>query len=200
MGVDKGGDKFSSSVDYKFSSPWSLNLSAGLTFGKTAIGAEFERHFTQRSSLSIGGTKMLSQGAIDLDDFSTLKVGIEQNISIIALRLGYNYIESMYKDYAFPYLADTEFNGWTYDANGDVQDFGRADFQIDRLGKTQYMTCGLGYCSEPDRDGTQFYFDLAYVHGIRNSVFNTNEPKAPNADVNYKYKSDKLLFTIGWNF
>lgn len=200
IGVEKGGDKFNSSVDYKFSSPWSLNLSAGLTFGKTAIGAEFEKHFTQRSSLSIGGTKMLSQGSIDLDDFSTLKIGMEQNISNIALRLGYNYIESMFKDYAYPYLADTDFNGWSYDANGDVVDFGRADFQIDRLGKTQYFTCGLGYCSEPDRDGTQFYFDLAYVHGIRDNVFNTNEPYAPNANVDYKYRSDKVLFTLGWNF
>lgn len=200
IGVEKGGDKFNSSVDYKFSSPWSLNLSAGLTFGKTAIGAEFEKHFTQRSSLSIGGTKMLSQGSIDLDDFSTLKIGMEQNISNFALRLGYNYIESMFKDYAYPYLADTDFNGWSYDANGDVVDFGRADFQIDRLGKTQYFTCGLGYCSEPDSDGTQFYFDLAYVHGIRDNVFNTNEPYAPNANVDYKYRSDKVLFTLGWNF
>ena len=200
LGTDKGGDKFTSSVDYKFSSPWSLNLSAGLTFGKTAIGAELERHFTQRSSLSIGGTKILSQGSIDLEDYSTLKIGIEQNISNISLRLGYNYIESMFTDYSYPYLADTDFNGWTYDANGDVVDFGRADFQIDRLGKTQYMSCGLGYCSEPDRDGTQFYFDLAYVHGIRDNVFNTNEPLAPNANVDYKYKSDKVLFTLGWTF
>jgi len=65
----------------------------------------------------------------------------------------------------------------------------------------------LGYCSEPDRDGTQFYFDLAYVHGVKNSVLNTNEPvdnpeitNMTNVDVNYKYKTDKVMFTVGWNF
>ena len=74
------------------------------------------------------------------------------------------------------------------------------DWQNDRPGKTKYYTCGLGYCSEPDRDGTQFYFDLAYVHGVRSSVFNTNEPGATNIDVNYNYNTDKVLFTVGWNF
>ena len=96
-------------------------------------------------------------------------------------------------------MYDSDFNGWGYDENNELI-FGRGDFQIDRLGKTHNYTCGIGYCSEPDRDGAQFYFDLAYVHGIRKSVFNPNEPDAPNADVDYKYTSDKVMFTIGWTF
>ena len=88
MGVAKDGNKFTNSVEYNYSSPWSVNLSAGLTFGKTAIGAELEKHFTQRSSLAIGNTKMVNQGAIDYKDFTTFKVGVEQNISNIALRAG----------------------------------------------------------------------------------------------------------------
>jgi hypothetical protein len=199
MGVAKDGSKFTNSVEYKYSSPWSVNLSAGLTFGKTAIGAELEKHFTQRSSLSIGNTKMVNQGAIDYKDFTTFKVGVEQNISNIALRAGYNYVESMFNDNSYPFMYDSDFNGWGYDENNDLI-FGRGDFQIDRLGKTHNYTCGIGYCSEPDRDGAQFYFDLAYVHGIRKSVFNPNEPDAPNADVDYKYTSDKVMFTIGWTF
>ena len=105
----------------------------------------------------------------------------------------------MFNDNSFPYLYDTDFNGWGYDEfNNTVM--GRSDFQIDRLRNTHYITGGIGYCSEPDRDGTQFYVDLAYRHGIRNSTFNLNEYTVEDVDVNYNYKTDKILLTIGWNF
>ena len=49
------------------------------------------------------------------------------------------------------------------------------------------------------------YFDVAYVHGIRKSVVNMNEPIKEgeinhDIDVNYKYSTDKVMFTFGWNF
>jgi hypothetical protein len=202
MGEGKDGNKFTNSVDYKFSSPWSLDLSAGLTFGvgdvNCALGAEYERHFTQRSSLSIGNTKLNNQGAVDYKDYSVFKVGTELNISNLSIRGGYNFRESMFNDSSYPYLYDTDFNGWGNDENGSLV-VGRTDFQIDRPGKTQYFTGGIGYCSSPDSDGTQFYIDLAYVHGIRNSIVNVNE-YVEDIDVNYKYKTDKILLTLGWNF
>lgn len=202
MGTAKDGSKFSNSVDYKFSSPWSLDLSAGLTFGgpsfSMALGAEYEKHFTQRSSLSIGNTRLDNQGAIDYKDFSVIKTGFEINISNLSIRGGYNYREGMFNDASYPYLYDTDFNGWGKDDNGDLV-VGRTDFQIDRLGKTQYFTGGLGYCSTPDNDGTQFYIDLAYVRGIRNSIVNVNEYDE-DPFVNYNYKSDKVMLTVGWNF
>ena len=202
MGDQKDGSKFTNSVDYKFSSPWSLDLSAGVTFGSSvvscALAAEYEKHFTQRSSLSIGNTRLENQGAIDYKDFSVLKAGFEMNISNLSIRGGYNYRESMFNDASYPYLYDTDFNGWGTDSNGNLV-VGRTDFQIDRLGTAQNFTAGLGYCSTPDRDGTQFYIDLAYVHGIRNSVVNVNE-YVEDIDVNYKYKTDKVLLTLGWNF
>jgi len=175
-------------TDYKFTSPWRLNLSAGLTFGHTALGVEYEKHFTQRSSLSVDNTKMIYQGANDYKDYSTFKIGFEQNINNLSIRGGYNVSESMFKDNANVNISDSEFNSY------------RMDFQNDRPGKTQYFTCGLGYCSEPDRDGTQFYFDLAYAHGIRKSTFNLSEPGMTNIDVNYNCNTDKVLFTLGWNF
>lgn len=203
MGEGKDGSKFTNSVDYKFSSPWSLDLSAGLTFGigdvNCALGAEYERHFTQRSSLSIGNTKLESQGAVDYKDYSVIKLGTEFNVKNLSLRAGYNYKESMFNDASYPYLYDTDFNGWKKDGQGVVTEVGRTDFQIDRLGKTQYITGGIGYCSSPDSDGTQFYIDLAYIHGIRNSVVNVNE-YIEDIDVNYNYKTNKVLLTLGWNF
>lgn len=180
-------DPMNMSTEYRFTSPWSLNLSAGITMGKTAFGLEYEKHFTQRSSLSVGNTRINSQGSVDYNDYSSLKIGFEQNISNLSLRAGYNLIEPMFNENAQVFLGDTDFN------------VKRMDFQMDRLGKRQYFTCGLGYCSAPDRDGTQFYVDMAYVHGVRNSVLNVNEYKE-DFDVNYNYKTDKVLFTIGWNF
>ena len=189
-GEQKDGTIYSNSIDYKFSSPWSINLSGGLTIGHTAIGVEYEKHFTDRSSLSVDNITMNKQGALHYQDYSTFKIGIEQNISNLSLRAGYNSVGSMFKEDSFVYLSDSNFNN------------SRMDWQNDRPGKSKYCTLGLGYCSEPDRDGTQFYFDLAYVHGVKNSVLNTNEDpdNMTNVDVNYKYKTDKVMFTVGWNF
>ena len=203
MGEPKSGEKFTNSVEYKFTAPWSLDLSAGVTFGgpsfSMALGAEYEKHFTQRTSLSIGNTRLESQGAIDYKDYSVLKLGTELNFGNVSLRGGYNYRESMFNDESYPFLYDTDFNGWQKDGNDNVTEVGRTDFQIDRLGKTQYFTGGIGYCSAPDSDGTQFYVDLAYIHGLRNSIVNVNE-YVEDVDVNYNYKSDKVMLTIGWNF
>jgi len=199
LNADGNADPINRSVEYKFSSPWVLDLSAGITFGKTAIGAEYEKHFTQRSALSIGNTRMNDQGAFDYKDFSVLKLGLEQNISNLSLRLGYNYRESMFNDTSYPYLGDSEFNRGSTDDEGNYVP-GRMDFQIDRPGKTQYLTGGIGYCSAPDRDGTQFYVDLAYVHGVKSSSLNVNELIDDVLYVDYNYKTDKVVFTIGWNF
>ena len=193
--TDKNGDvdKYSNTVDYKFSSPWKINLSTGLTLGKTAIGLEYEKNFTQRSSLSIGETKIVNQGPVHFKDYSSFRAGIEQNIDKISLRAGFNTSESIFKDGAKVYLDDTQFNT------------NRLDFQVDRLSKSHNCTFGLGYCSEPDREGSQFYFDVAYVHGIRKSVVNVNEAlitgdDSYDLDINYKYNTDKVMFTFGWNF
>ena len=193
--TDQNGDvdKYSQYVDYNFSTPWKINLSTGLTLGKTAIGLEYEKNYTQRSSLKIGETQIDNQGAVHFKDYSSFRAGIEQNIDKISLRAGYNTSESIFKDGAKVYLDDTDFN------------VNRLDFQIDRLSKSQNYTLGLGYCSEPDREGSQFYFDVAYVHGIKKSVVNPNEAligadAANDIDVNYKYSTDKVMFTFGWNF
>ena len=203
MGEGKDGDKFNNDVEYKYSSPWSIDLSAGLTFGgsvvNVALGAEYEKHFASRSSLSIGNTKMLNQGAVDYKDFSVLKTGFELNVSNFSIRSGFGYKESMFNDGSYPYLYDSDFNGWKNDSSGNLAEVGRTDFQIDRPGKTRYVTFGLGYCSTPDRDGTQFYIDLAYVNGLKGSIVNVNE-YAEDVDVKYNYKSDKIQLTFGWNF
>lgn len=184
-----GTEKYKNSVKYNFASPFTLDLSAGLTVGQTALGFEYEMHFVERTSLSIGNSKMHSQGAIDMKNYSKIRVGIEQNIDKFSLRAGYNFTESMFKDGAGIYLEDSDFN----------RERSGTDFQVDRLGETRDFTCGLGYCSAPNNSDTQFYFDVAFVHRIRNSVVNVNE-YIEDVDVNYQYKSNKVLLTFGWNF
>lgn len=183
---EKDGAKYADNVDYSYSSPWTLDLSSGFTFGKTAVGVEYEQNFVKRSSLSVGNTR-IDQGAVDMVDYSTLRFGVEQNISLFSLRAGYTSTSSMLGNNASPYLGDTDFNQ------------SRLDFQTDRLGKRQNFTFGFGYCSQPDEEGSQFYVDMAYVHGIRNSVTNIHE-YIEDFDVDYKYKTNKILFTMGWNF
>ena len=213
MGDQMDGDKFTNAVEYKFTSPWSVDLSAGLTFGgpafSMALGAEYEKHFTQRSSLTVGNTRLDNQGAIHYQDYSVFKLGTELNFGNISIRGGYNYRQSMFtpnyerfdlytEERLYPYLWDTDFNGWGYNDKNELV-VGRTDFQIDRLCDTQYITGGIGYCSTPDSDGTQFYIDMAYIHGIRNSIVNVNE-YIEDVDVNYNYKTGKFMLTVGWNF
>lgn len=185
-------------IDYKFISPWSLDLSAGITVAQTAIGVEYEKHFTQRSSLSVGGLNLVNQGSPDFQDYSVLKIGLEQNVKNLSFRVGYNYKSPSFKDGAYKFVKDTWFNGWVKDENGDDL-MGRFDNQTDARRDAHYCTLGLGYCSKPDRDGTQFYFDMAYVFGRRYSDFNMNEYDE-DMDIRYKYDTNKVMMTLGWNF
>lgn len=187
------------STNYVFRSPWSLDLSAGLTYAKSALGVEYERHFTQRSSLSVDNIRMMGQGAMDYKDYSVFKIGFEQNIKNLSFRAGYNYRGSIYNDNEVPYLYDSSFNGWQLDENGKVCEAGRFDYQTDRSESTRNCTFGIGYCSEPDYDGTQFYVDLAYVYGRRYSNLRLNEL---DEDISAKYltRTHKFQITMGWNF
>ena len=193
-GKEYDGAKVTKMVDYKFTSPWSIDLSAGLTIMNTAFGVEFERHFAGRSSLSIDNVQMLNQGSANFKDYSTLRVGFEQNIGKVSLRGGYNISESLFQNNALPYMDDSEFN-ITRQAT---------DCQAIRPGKNQNFSLGLGYCSAPDSDDSQFYFDMAFVHGVKNYDFNINEWYIESAyadpTVKYNFTTNKLMFTVGWLF
>ena len=123
-----------------------------------------------------------------------MRFGIEQNIGKVSLRAGYTTSGSMFKDGAVPYLNDSEYNQMRQST----------DCQVIRPVERQNFSLGLGYCSEPDNDNTQFYFDMAFVHGIKKNEFNINEyyieSKYADPTVNYNVITNKLLVTVGWNF
>ena len=195
--LDKKDDEIGNkdnSVKYKYTSPWSVDLSAGLTVNKTAIGFEYERHFAGRSTLSIDNVQMANQGYMDYKDYSVYKVGIEQNIGVLSLRGGYSLSESLFNENAVPNMNGSDYN---FDRQA-------TDCQMIRGGKRQNFSLGFGYCSEPDSDGSQFYFDVAFVHSIKNVDFNINEwyidSNTEDPTVRYNIKNNKLMFTLGWNF
>lgn len=176
--------RFTTSVDYMLSSPWSLNWSAGLTLGHTALGMEYERHYTSRTAMKVNNTKMESQGSVDYRDYSVMGCGLEQNIGKISLRAGFNMTTPMYNDNAYTYLEDTGFN------------IDRKDYQSDLTERVRNFTCGLGYCSAPD-DGAQFYIDFAFVHSNRMSGFALS-PHDPLTE--YNHATNRGQLTIGFCF
>lgn len=189
--------------DYRFSSPWSTSLSAGLTIGTTAIGIECEKHYTGRASIStVDGYTYDNQGAYQYKDYSTFRLGIETNVDKFSLRAGLCHNGSMFANGSMPNLGaynnDVLFDYFNEDNHPEVK-YPRADFQLIRPGTSNYLSLGLGYCSAPDGVGSQFYADMAFVHGVSHSVVSPNE-YAVDPLVDYDYKSNRLMFTLGWCF
>src|SRR5574344_544616 len=207
QGTAKDGKLFSQSVSYNVTTPWVMNLSAGLTFENTAIGFEYERNFADRVSLRQSSRKLEDQGSYDLQSYDTYKVGIEQNINKISLRAGYAVTSTMFKEGQMQYMGDTEFNSY------------RRDFESDKLGIQRNITFGIGYCSSPSYNGEQFYLDAAYVVGVKkyqlcmggsDVVYNYPDtysdgnllplPYYPNLFSDYRDITGKLILTAGFYF
>lgn len=192
-------DLFSQSISYDVTTPWVMNMSAGLTYGNTALGFEYEKNFANRVTLRQSGRLINEQGSYDLQDYDTYKVGIEQNIDKISLRAGYSVTSSMFKAGQTQYMGDTGFNG------------GRRDNESDKLGISRNITCGIGYCSAPSSLGEQFYIDAAYVVGIKKSTlcmggndliwnYKVADYFYPNQFSDYKEITGKLVITAGFTF
>lgn len=206
--IDDEPEHFSQTISYNVTTPWVMNLSAGFTFLKTAIGFEYEKNFADRVYLRQSGFELTEQGSFDLQAYDTYKIGIEQNINKISLRAGYSVTSSMFKAGQTQYMEDTDFNNY------------RRDFESDKLGVQRNITFGLGYCSSPSSFGEQFYLDAAYVVGIKkyqlcmggsDVVYNYPDtyssggdllplPYYPNPFSDYRDVTGKLILTAGFYF
>lgn len=184
----KDGEKFTQYTDYRFTSPWTLNASAGFTFGKTAIGVEYEHNF-ENSVMMLDESRIIlnDQGDFDLQDYGTWRAGIEQNIGKISLRAGYTYTSPMFDNKSLKWVDDTDFNS------------NRMDFQTERHDGTRNITCGLGYCATVGDGGQQFYVDMAYVNSLRKSIFTLTEFD-DDPVVDYKDKTNRVLISVGCTF
>lgn len=202
--------------DYRITTPWKFNVSAGTTFGtRIAVGAEYE--FKNNADASVrypddiyydewgstyGRTYLDNALGVEMDTYlkpiHTLKIGIEARLTDgLFARAGYNFVSKPFKGNAIKNL----YAGYN-------TDFGDSDGVINttstdyvNLGATNRFTLGLGY------HGKHFYADVAYqyqkqngevtaFHEFEGDNYRTNLLPSQSVDLN----RHNVLFTVGYKF
>lgn len=142
--------------EYQINTPWVYNLSLGYTVGtQLALGAEYEyKDYSTTKFFYNDGVKIDWQNAeskLCLKGVSTFRIGAEYKvIPAFALRAGYNYSSSAFKDDAIKALHKFSINTDTDYAN---------------LKSLSNYTLGIGY------RGSAFYADLAYKYSVQKADF-----------------------------
>lgn len=184
-GEKKDAKKFSQTAFYNLSSPWVVNASFGYSGKFTAIGIEYDCNIADRTTMREGNYMMRTQGGYkDFRTFSSVRIGIETNVSKISLRCGYNHTFPMFRENAAKYLGDTDFNKE------------RMDLNYENIKGSDTFTFGAGYCSKPGSLG-QFYVDAAYMYNWRNSELYLGEYPKVDPVTDYQTGSGKLVLTLG---
>ncbi len=155
--------------DYRVYTPWKFGVSAAYTFGTfLALGASYEyADYGSISSRYLGSYdydyygssvkdhEMNANTQHTLKGVSTVKIGAEwMATKELAVRLGYNYVSSMYRNDA--YRDGTVPSLGTYYSS-------RADYI--NWDDTNRITCGLGYTIG------NFAIDLAYQFNQTNGTY-----------------------------
>ncbi|MDL2291527.1 TonB-dependent receptor [Bacteroides sp. OttesenSCG-928-F21] len=170
--------------DFKLQTPWLFNVSLGYTIGRNlAIGAEYEYedYSTMKYKYPNGGGTMAETEEIKahVKAVNTFRIGAEYKIvPEFALRVGYNYSSTAFKDGAWKNLPYNAINVDTDYAN--------------TKGISNY-TFGFGY------RGSSVYADLAYKYNNYKEDFYAFD----NVDLdatNVKNNNHQLLFTLGMRF
>lgn len=189
-----GGDM---KLEYQLKTPWTYNVSLGYTVGNyLALGAEYE--YQDYSSMKFDdpdGMNMAfetQQARNYLKGVHTLRVGAEYKvIPQFALRVGYNFQTSPYKDEAIKVLPLNSI---------------RTDTDFMNLKSLNNYTLGIGY------RGAMFYADLAYklssqkadlypfaYYELADNVGRVSYSELPPA-AKMKFSRSKVLLTIGMRF
>lgn len=151
-------------LEYTIRSPWKVRASMGSTVGKS-FAWDVDYEYANYGSMHMGYPKynewddyhtsfanttdkaMNSHAKQTLKGVHTLRAGVEfRPTSALALRLGYNYITSAYKD-------QVGFD--QYSINSAAMDYATSTSYM-RWGDTNILTLGIGYRIKG------FYVDLAY--------------------------------------
>ena len=151
-------------LEYTIRSPWKVRASMGSTVGKS-FAWDVDYEYANYGSMHMGYPKynewddyhtsfanttdkaMNSHAKQTLKGVHTLRAGMEfRPTSALALRLGYNYITSAYKD-------QVGFD--QYSINSAAMDYATSTSYM-RWGDTNILTLGIGYRIKG------FYVDLAY--------------------------------------
>ncbi len=170
--------------DLRLRTPWKYNFSLGYTAGSSfAIGAEYEyqdysgMHFSFSNGDEMNWENSTAKEM--LKGVSTFRVGAEfKVVPEFALRLGYNYSSTAFKDNAYKDLAPNSINTDT--------DFANAKSQSN-------YTLGIGYRI------SSFYADLAYLYNTYDDDFYAFNDGALNRTKVTNTRS-KVLLTLGLRF
>lgn len=182
--------------EFRLRTPWTYNISLGYTVGKSlALGAEYEYkdYSAVKFSNSDGDSSPYSyENAYSsfLKGVNTFRIGAEYKvIPQFALRLGYNYTSSIFKESAYKEIAS--------DAIDTDTDF------TNKKAENRY-TIGIGY------RGSMFYADLAYQFSSYKSDFypfiNPYETTSGNwvmatpEPTKVTNTRSQVLFTVGMRF
>lgn len=180
---DSRTDTRESYLEYTITTPWKVRLSMGSTVGTSfawGVDYEFSNHaatkmgYPDYDAWDYGSSSFSNDKDLAMNKYTksmlrgqhTIKAGVEfRPISAFAIRLGYNYISTPYKEY----IAYDQFNIDSWAMNYETgTSYMRPDV-------TNIITFGLGYKFK------KFYIDLAYK--VRNQsadvyAFDTNFTQA----------------------
>ena len=172
--------------DFELQTPWLFNVSLGYTVGNSlALGAEYE--YEDYSSMKFfypeGDEMAWETGESDLclKGVSTVRLGAEfKPIPAFALRLGYNFSSSAFKDDAIKALPANSINTDTDFANSESMNT---------------FTVGIGY------RGSKVYADLAYKYNMYKSKFYPFvDDLGVLAATRVNNERSQVLFTLGMRF
>ncbi len=186
-----GGDENSST--YTISTPWRFMGSvAGVIGTKGILSLDYE--YVANQTMRVGNDR--GHNYPDVTDrvkeyfkpSHIIRLGAEYRVSPSwSLRAGYSYKTSQVKKD----VDDYNLNIVTVGTN--------PAYQYDNT--VQNITCGVGYRHKA------FYADMAYVHKIRNSVYNAFSPVViddrhgfDNVSADVKDNNDRISLTLGMRF
>lgn len=158
-------------LEYKMRTPWRVRVSAGSTvenFFAWGLEYEYANYNKIRQSYAneefgygvgySGSTKDVAMNDLtkaNLQGQHTFKMGFEAKpTESLAIRLGYNYVSSIYKDNA---RLNQNIDSRAMDYSTSTEYMNLSDVNI--------ITCGLGYKYK------RFYADLAYKYRMQSGKF-----------------------------
>ncbi len=200
-------DQIESYLEYTIRTPWKARVSIGSTVGSLfAWGVEYE--FANYSKTCMGypswndddyyHSALVSQKDQTMNRLTkntlkgqhTLKAGVEvKPIDALALRVGYNYISSRYKDNA-------SFDQYDYSYSAAFDYSTSTDYM--KLSDVNIVTFGVGY------KYNRFYLDLAYKFRAQSGdfyAFDTNGMNGYSIEpVNVNLNRHQVVLGLGFKF
>ncbi|MBR2084637.1 MAG: outer membrane protein transport protein [Muribaculaceae bacterium] len=185
-------DGYDYSSNYTISTPWRFMGSvAGVIGTQGIISLDYE--YVANQTMRIGDDRGNNYPDVtyNVKDYfkpsHIIRLGAEYRVNPSwSLRAGYSYKTTQVKKG----VDDYDYNIITVGTN--------PTYQYDNT--VQYITCGVGYRYK------SFYSDVAYVHNIRESVYNAFSPindeygYEPNVSADVKNNNNRISLTLGMRF